>query len=62
MSNEEVGDTSRLPSAKELLARAQELVDDAPAEGGRHSPEWTVPAYFLGDLTALAIATLRSDG
>jgi hypothetical protein len=49
------------PAVKELLARAQELVDAKPAEAG-HPLEWAVPAYYLGDMTALAIASLRSDG
>lgn len=46
-------------SAKELIARAQELVDTPPAEGG-HPLEWAVPAYFVGDMTALAAVSLRS--
>jgi len=49
------------PAAEDLLARAQELVDAEPAEAG-HPLEWAVPAYYLGDMTALAIASLRSDG
>ena len=48
-------------AVKELLARAQELVDATPAEAG-HSLEWAVPAYYLGDMSALAIASLRADG
>jgi hypothetical protein len=49
------------PSPADLLAKAQALVDAKPAEGG-HPLEWAVPAHFLGDLTALAAASLRSPG
>jgi hypothetical protein len=49
------------PAAKDLLARVQELVDAKPAEAG-HPLEWAVPAYYLGDMSALAIASLRADG
>ena len=46
-------------SAKELLARLQELVDTRSAEG--NCPvEWVVPAYFLGDMGALAVLSLHS--
>ncbi|MGZ6662200.1 MAG: hypothetical protein ACXVHL_33260 [Solirubrobacteraceae bacterium] len=46
-------------SEKELLARLQELVDTRPTEG--NCPvEWAVPAYFLGDMDALAVLSLRS--
>jgi len=48
-------------TVKDLLARVQGLVDAAPAEAG-HPLEWAVPAYHLGDMSALAIASLRSDG
>jgi hypothetical protein len=48
------------PSAKELLARVQELVDDRPI-AGPCPIEWAVPAYFLGDMGALAAVSLRSD-
>jgi hypothetical protein len=57
--NEEIGDTSRAQRVKDLLARAQALVDAKPGESG-HSLEWAVPAYFLGDATALAALSLRS--
>jgi hypothetical protein len=46
-----------LPTVNELLARLQELVDTRPTEG--HSPiEWAVPAYFLGDVGAVAALSL----
>ena len=48
------------PSAKELLARVQELVDDRPI-AGPCPIEWAVPAYFLGDMGALAAVSLRSE-
>ena len=44
------------PSSQDLLAKAQALVDTKP-EGG-HPLEWVVPAYFLGDMTALVAASL----
>jgi hypothetical protein len=47
------------PRAQDLIARAQELVDTKPAEGS-HPLEWAVPAYYLGDMSALAIVSLRS--
>ena len=48
-----------MPSAEELLARLQELVDAKPTDG--NCPlEWAVPAYFLGDMGALAVLSLRS--
>ena len=47
------------PSPQDLLAKAQALVDAKP-EGG-HPLEWVVPAYFLGDMTALVAASLRSS-
>lgn len=45
--------------AKALVERVQELVDAEPAEAG-HPLEWAVPAYFLGDMSALALVSLRS--
>ena len=47
-------------AVKDLLARVQELVDAAPAESG-HPLEWAVPAYYLGDMRALAMMSLRAD-
>jgi hypothetical protein len=57
MPADESGRTS--PSTDDLVARLQELVDAEPADG-RHSLEWAVPAYFLGDMSALAALSLRS--
>ena len=47
--------------AEELVARVQELVDAKPDEA-EHPLEWAVPAHFLGDMSALAIVTLRAAG
>ena len=47
------------PSAEEVIAQLQELVDAKPV-GGRVSPEWAVKAYFLGDVNALAGLSLRA--
>ena len=46
--------------ADEVVARLQELVDARPAESG-YPLEWAVPAYFLGDMNALAVLSLRSE-
>jgi hypothetical protein len=52
-------DKGGVPSAQELRVRLQELVDTMPTEG--ICPlEWAVPAYFLGDMGALAALSLRS--
>ena len=50
-----------VPSTTELVARLQGLIDAKPSERG-YSLEWTVPAYFLGDLSALSTLSLRSTG
>lgn len=48
----------RALSEQDLLARLQELVDTRPTEG--NCPvEWAVPAYFLGDMDALAVLSFR---
>jgi hypothetical protein len=47
------------PSPQDLLAKAQELVDDRPDDGS-HPLEWAVPAHYLGDMNALAVVSLRS--
>ena len=47
-------------SAKEVIARLQELVDTRPA-GAAIPLEWAVSAYFLGDVSGLACLSLRSD-
>ena len=46
------------PSAEDLTARLQELVDSRPTDG--YPLEWAVSAYFLGDVSALATLSLRS--
>ena len=56
MTNQESG----APSAQVLIAKLQELADK-PAEGG-HPLEWAVPAYYLGDMSALAMLSLREYG
>lgn len=58
-SNGTSGEQRGVPSAKEIVAQLQELVDTKPTEG--NCPlEWAVPAYFLGDMGALAVFSLRS--
>ena len=46
-------------SANDVLVRLQDLVDAKPTAGA-HPLEWAVPAYFLGDMSALASVSLRS--
>jgi hypothetical protein len=53
---------SGAPSAQELAARLQALVDAELAQAGGHSLEWAVAAYYLGDATTLAMQSLRSGG
>ena len=48
------------PSAEELVATLQALADK-PAEAG-HPLEWAVPAHYLGDMSALAMLSLRASG
>ena len=47
------------PSAEELIERAQRL-SDTPRPPGGHSLEWCVEAKHVGDLNAIAIASLRA--
>ena len=60
---QESGGTSRekrdVLGEKELLARLEELVDSRPIDGSCPL-EWAVPAYFLGDMGALAVLSLRA--
>jgi hypothetical protein len=60
----EFGGTSHEPSgalsAEDVLERLRDLVDAEPAEDG-YPPDWTVPAYYLGDVNALATLSLRSE-
>lgn len=59
MPDRRAGGKAEALNARELLARLQQLVDAKPAED---CPiEWAVPAYFLGDVGAVAIVTLRSE-
>jgi hypothetical protein len=57
MTNQESG----APSAEELVATLQALVDAKPADG-EHPLEWAVPAHYLGDMSALAMLSLRAPG
>jgi hypothetical protein len=60
MPDEESAAPPGAPGAEELLARVQELVDDRPVEGPCPI-EWAVPAYFLGDMGALAAVSIRNE-
>ncbi len=62
MPDQESGGTSRerpggALSAEEVIDRLQELVDTRPTDGSC-PVEWAVPAYFLGDMNALAALSL----
>jgi hypothetical protein len=48
------------PSAEELIARAQRLVD-TPRPPDGYSLEWCVEAKHVGDLNAIAIAAIRAS-
>jgi hypothetical protein len=56
MTNQESG----APRAEELVAKLQALADK-PAEAG-HPLKWAVPAHYLGDMSALAMLSLRGSG
>ena len=64
MPDQESGGTSRddagAISAKDVLLLLEELADAKPTTGG-DPLEWAVPAYFLGDVGALASLSLRSS-
>ena len=55
------GAQGSVPSVQELMARVQGLVDTPrPARG--YPLDWYVEALHVGDLTAIAVAALRSPG
>ena len=61
MPEPEAARATGAPTAVELVARVQQLVDTRPV--APPCPlEWAVAAYFMGDASALAIAALRSGG
>lgn len=58
MSGDEPHEEPGALDAREVLDRVQELVDDRPI-AGPCPLEWAVPAYYLGDVGALAMLSLR---
>ena len=50
----------RLPTVHAVMARVQRL-SEAPRPDGGYPLTHSVEAYFLGDMTALAAATIRSE-
>ena len=50
----------QMPTVKQLVARVQNLCD-APKPDGRYPLAAYVEGYFLGDITALVTAAIRSE-
>lgn len=48
--------------AQEMIAEAQRLIDMPRPAPGPALVEWYLRAWHVGDLTTIAIATLREDG
>jgi hypothetical protein len=48
------------PTVKEVIARVQRLCDTPRPEGG-YPLATSVQGYFLGDITAIVAATIRSE-
>ncbi len=60
MPDQQPDDTSgkrSVVSANDLLVWLQELIDAKPQDAGV-SLEWSVPAYFLGDMNVVASLSL----
>lgn len=49
------------PTVHEVMARVQRLCE-TPKPGGRYPFASYVEAYFLGDITAITAAAIRSEG
>jgi hypothetical protein len=60
-SGDPTGGRGESRSVQGLTARAQRLID-LPRPVGGYSLEWHVEALHVGDLTAIAVAALRSPG
>jgi hypothetical protein len=48
-----------LSNPQQILARVQRLLD-TPRPAGGHPLAWSVEAFYIGDLSAIAAATLRA--
>ena len=51
----------QLPTVRDVMARVQRL-SETPRPVGGYSLATHVEAYFLGDITAIAAAAIRSEG
>jgi hypothetical protein len=61
-SDPRTGKTQRqLPTVHQVMARVQRLCE-TPRPEGRFPPASYVEAYFLGDITAITAAAIRSEG
>jgi len=68
MSSPTSGGGGRAPStaqtssytASEMIARVQHLAEMKRAPGA-YPADWVVEAYYLGDMTALAAVSIRSE-
>ena len=52
---------AQLPTVRDVMARVQRL-SETPRPVGGYPLATHVEAYFLGDMTAIAAAAIRSDG
>ena len=51
----------QLPTVHDVMARVQRL-SETPRPDGRYPLATSVEAYFLGDMTAIVAAAIRSEG
>jgi hypothetical protein len=61
-SDPSAGNTQgQLPTVHQVMARVQRLSETPTQEGGYPLASY-VEAYFLGDITAITAAAIRSEG
>ena len=53
--------SGQLPTVQDVMARVQRL-SETPRPDGGYPLSTHVEAYFLGDMTAIAAAAIRSEG
>lgn len=54
------GTPGQLPTVHQVMARVQRLCE-LPRPDGRYPLPGYIEAYFLGDITAISAAAIRSD-